>query len=133
MCRPLDVYVLKSCRFVFLFSLAASLSFAQTWFGRLVDSKCYESEERNINPKDTLRYVDRDQNWEIRFCAAKAKTKSFTIVEPDGESFRLDAAGNAKAAELQRTMGRHPHQLYVTVTGELAENTLKVDSIVAAK
>ena len=118
-------------RLLFLFSLAASLSFAGTRFGRLVDSGCYESEERNINPKDTLRYVDRDQNWEIRFCSPKAKTKSFTVVEPTGESFKLDSAGNAKAAELIRTTG--VRQPYVTVTGEMTTNTVKVDSIVAAK
>src|SRR5579862_3702955 len=115
-------------RLLFLFSLAASLSFAETWYGRLVDSGCYESEERNINPKDTLLYVDRDQNWEIRFCSPKAKTKSFTIVEPTGESFKLDSAGNAKAAELIRTSGAR--QPYVTVTGEMTQNTVKVDSIV---
>ena len=60
-------------RLLFLFSLAASLSFAGTWFGRLVDSGCYESEERNINPKDTLRYVDRDQNWEIQVYSRKRR------------------------------------------------------------
>jgi hypothetical protein len=119
-------------RLLLLFSLTSAIGLAGTWFGRLVDTKCYENEERNVNPKDTLTFVDRDQNWEIRYCSPKAKTKSFTVVEPSRQYFRLDSAGNVQAAELlQRT--RQGNGLYATVTGELSKNTIKVDSIAPAK
>ena len=47
-------------RIVTLICLASTLSFAGTWSGLLVDSRCYEAEERNVNPTDTLTSVDRD-------------------------------------------------------------------------
>jgi hypothetical protein len=119
-------------RLLFIFWLAAAQSFAGTWFGRLVDTNCYENVKRNVNPRDTLTFVDRDQNFEIRYCSPKAKTKSFTIVEPDSQYFRLDSPGNAQAAALLQKTGRRDG-LYVTVTGELTKNTIKVNSIVPAK
>jgi hypothetical protein len=120
-------------RLVFVFCMASTVSFAGTWFGRLVDSNCFESVRRNVNPRDTMTWVDRDTNSDIRYCAAKPKTKSFTLVEPSGESFRLNPEGNAKAAELLRGMARRGSSLYVTVTGKLAKNTVTVNSIVPAK
>jgi hypothetical protein len=64
------------------------------------DSKCYESIERNVNPTDTLTYVDPDKNLEIRYGSPNTKTKSFAVVLQDGLSFRLDSEGNAEAAQL---------------------------------
>ena len=119
----------KTVRLLFLFGWTSVLSFAGTWFGSLVDSKCFESQERNVNPKDTLLYVDRDQNSEIRYCSPRAKTKSFRIVQPSGESYKLDAAGNAKATELLQKTPRRQPRYYVTVGGEMANDTVKVDSI----
>ena len=118
-------------RFVLVFCLAAAPSFAATVFGRLVDSNCYRSAQRNVNSKDGLTNVDRDQGMDIRMCYASSKTKSFTIVEPSGMSFMLDAAGDAKAGELLRKIGRHPG-LYVNVTGEIAKNMIQVNSVMPA-
>src|ERR1700733_2752120 len=111
---------------VLVFSVA--LSFAETWSGNLVDSKCYASQERNVNPTDTLTNVDRDRNEEIRFCSPHSKTKSFALVQSDGQSLQLDSAGNAKASELIRKTGNR-HFLDVLITGEMAGETIKVDSI----
>jgi hypothetical protein len=119
-------------RLAALILLSGALLFAGTWSGTLVDSKCFESAERNVNPNDTQTAVDRDMNAEIRYCAAHAKTKSFTVVQSDGSSFRLDAAGNAKAAELVRTTGRKS-LLAVTVSGEMTGNTVKVAAISNAR
>jgi hypothetical protein len=120
-------------RLAALLCLCSGLSFAESWSGVLVDSKCYESEERNVNPTDTLMSVDRDTNSELRYCSPGAKTKFFTVVQPDGFSFRLDPAGNAKAADLIRKTGRKP-RFQVVVTGELNKSRIgvsqiKVDSI----
>lgn len=118
-------------RIVTLICLASTLSFAGTWSGLLVDSRCYEAEERNVNPTDTLTSVDRDGNSEMRRCSPRMNTRSFTVVRSSGPSFKLDPEGNAKAAELVRITGKK--SLYrVTVTGEMNKNAVKVDSIEAA-
>lgn len=121
-----------AARLAVLFCLASALSFAGSWSGWLVDSKCYASLERNKNPTDTLSYVDRDQGDEIRYCRPSAKTKSFAVVDQNGLSFNLDASGNAKAAELVRSAGKK-RAGQVAVTGEKTGNTLKVDSISIAR
>jgi hypothetical protein len=118
-------------RVTVLLGLAALLGFAETWPGSLVDSKCFAAEERNVNPTDTLIYVDRDGNREIRYCAPKAKTKLFAIVPPVGPALRLDSTGNAKAAELVRLTGKKSHWA-VAVTGEINRDTIQVGSISVA-
>jgi hypothetical protein len=119
-------------RFAALLCFSSALSFAGSWSGHLVDSKCYDSEERNVNPTDTLTYVDRDKNLEIHYCSPGSKTKSFAIVQSDGLNFKFDTAGNAKAAELVRNSGKKS-VFVVAVTGELTRNTVKVESISVAK
>jgi hypothetical protein len=106
----------------------AGVALASTWSGSLVDAKCYASEEFNTNPTNTLKNVDSDRAQEIRACRPKQKTKSFTLVQVDGQSVNLDDAGNAKAADLVRTAGK-PRYLYVTVTGEKTGQVIKVESI----
>ena len=120
-----------SRRILVFFCLASTLSFAGTWTGLLVDSRCYEAAERNVNPTDTLTSVDRDGYSEVRRCSPKPKTKSFAVVPSGSPGFELDPEGNAKAAELVRRTGKK--SLYrVTVTGEMNKNTVKVDSIEAS-
>jgi hypothetical protein len=98
----------------------------------LVDSKCYDAEQRNVNPTDTLTNVDRDGNREVRYCSPDLKTKSFAVVQSDGPSLQLDSAGNAKAAELVRKTGKKS-RLNVAVTGEISRSTITVDSISMAR
>jgi hypothetical protein len=112
--------------------LSTALSFGGAWSGALVDSKCYDALERNVNPTDTLTYVDRDGNREIRYCSPNAKTKSFAVVPSDGPSFKFDSAGNAKAIELVRKTGKKSLHA-VAVTGEMKNNTIQVDSISIAR
>ena len=119
-------------RLAALLSLSSALSFGATWSGALVDSKCYDAEQRNVNPTDTLTNVDRDGNREIRYCSPSAKTKLFAVVQSDGPSLKLDSAGNAKAAELVRNIGKKS-PLAVAITGEINRDTIKVDSISIAR
>ena len=93
-----------------------------------MDSKCYDAEERNVNPTDTLTNVDRDKNLEVRYCSPSARTKSFAVVDSDGRSFKFDTAGNAKAPALIGKSGKKSH-VVVAVTGEMNQNTIQVDSI----
>ena len=115
-------------RLPILFFLLMTPGFAGDWSGALVDARCWGFEERNVSPHETLMYVDRDRNLEISFCSPKAKTTSFAIVPADGQSLLLDAAGNAKAAELVRNSAGKP-PLAVHVTGELNKGTIAVASI----
>ena len=117
---------------VSLLCLSSALSFAETVSGVLVDAKCYAAEERNVNPTDTETYVDRDGNLEIRYCHPRLKTTSFAVVTPDGQSFVLDSAGNAKAVELVRKTGKK--QGYeVAIAGGVSKHTIQVESISLAK
>jgi hypothetical protein len=115
-------------RFAALFCLASGLGFAETWSGTLVDSKCFAAEERNVSPKDTLIYVDRDVTMELRYCHPTPKTKAFAVVQTDWSRIELNSAANGKAADLVRRSGKVPI-LRVTVTGELRNNVVNVDSI----
>lgn len=116
---------------VFLGVLTSS-SFARTWSGHLVDAKCYTTEEQNLNPTTTLENVNRDKVDEIRACPPKPTSKSFTIVDFDGQSVNLDPATNAKVSEFLRNTGKQ--QFYqVTVTGEMNGKAIRVDSISPGK
>jgi len=115
-------------RLAALFCLSVALSFAGSWSGALVDSKCYDAMERNVNPTDTLTDVDRDRDLEIRYCSPNARTKLFAVVQQSGQSFKLDSVGNAKAAELVRKTGKKS-SFVVAVIGEMSKNTVQVDSI----
>jgi len=111
-----------------LIFVATALASAASWSGALVDSRCYQSEENNVNPHDTLINVDRDRGLEIRFCSPGHKTKSFAVVDRDGLSFKLDAGGNTKAADLVQKTGKKPLYI-VALTGEKSKDTVKVGSI----
>ena len=115
-----------------LLGLALVPAFAANWSGVLVDSKCFEAEERNVNPTDTQLYVDRDRNRELRVCAPREKTNVFSVVLPDGTSFRLDSAGNTRAAELVKGLKLKTAPL-VSVTGEKNGRTVQITAIALTK
>jgi hypothetical protein len=115
-----------------LLGMACGVTFAQSWSGYLVDSKCYAAEERNVNPRDTETAVDRDRGYEVRYCSPSPKTRVFAIVPPSGERLKLDAVGNARAEELMRSIGKKS-MVWVTATGGLSGQTLEVNSLTALK
>jgi hypothetical protein len=55
-------------RLTALFCWSAVLGLAGSWSGNLVDSKCYASEERNVNPTDTF---SQQENEVLHACAAR--------------------------------------------------------------
>jgi hypothetical protein len=120
-------------RFVALLVLASAPGIAETWTGNLVDSRCYESRLRNVNPTDTLTYVDRDRGQDIRYCAPSSKTKSYAVVQQDGLIFNFDSGGNAKASEVVQKAGKRSSRFFVTVTGDISKKTITVDSISAPR
>jgi hypothetical protein len=119
-------------RIAALLGLSVALGFGENWSGSLIDSKCYASRERNVNPTDTLTNVDRDGSEEIRFCSPSPRTKSFALVLYDGRSFSLDSPGNTKASELVRSSRKRQSPLSVAITGEIVGQAIRADSISAA-
>ena len=114
-------------------SLAGSPAFAAEWSGYLVNSKCYQIEQENKNPTDTMTDVDRDKGLQVQLCTPNDKTKSFAIVQRNGgATLKLDSVGDAKAAELVKKFGRKSF-FGVDITGERSRNTVKVASIAVTK
>ena len=111
-------------RLTSLVFLASALSFAASWFGALVDSECYASVQRNVSPGHPASH---NTSRTLRVCSPNEKTKSFSVVPHDGEALRLDSDGNEKARELVLKGGKKPYM--VNVTGEMTQDTLKVDTI----
>lgn len=117
----------SAVRFFALFGLVSGMSFAENWHGMLVSSRCYQSEETNSSADATFE-VGADKALAIRMCSPTARTKSFAVVDPDGLSFHLDAAGNEKAAALVPKAAKRS-LVAVTVTGTLNNDTIQVQSI----
>jgi hypothetical protein len=115
-------------RLFLLLSFSPLAALAGSWSGSLVDSGCYEALRRNVNPTDTLTSVDRNTSEMIRYCAPRAKTKQFTIVDSVGTTWRLDQNGNTKAAGFVQSAGARG--VYrVTIAGEPSGGEIKVESI----
>jgi len=97
-----------------LFCLA-TVGFAETWSGYLVDSRCYTRDQINTS-RDGETTVSRDMRLTMSRCAPTDRTTHFAIVANDWSSFRLDEAGNERAAAIVSKNGKS--KLYcVTVAG----------------
>jgi hypothetical protein len=107
-------------------ALFCAIGYTQGWPGYLVDARCYESQEENVN--HTQNGTDRNISFEISFCHPTAKTRSFVFIQQDGNRFHLDPAGNAKAAELVRA-NVHEARGLLGVSGTKNEGTIHVTAI----
>jgi hypothetical protein len=109
--------------------LTLSPAFAASWTGVLVDSKCYASQTRNVNPWDTIP-GDRDMAGDVHYCVPKHKTVSFGLVTPDWHFYKLDAVGNVKAAEITNRLGRK-RVIPVALSGQRYKSLVTVSSMSA--
>ena len=101
------------------FVVFSALALAESWSGRLVDSACY------------------DQQKSATACDPSASTTSFALVV-SGQAYKLDNAGNSKAAEALKNRAdrsANPNKpstgaVSAKVTGNKeGDGTIKVDSI----
>jgi hypothetical protein len=97
--------------------------------GFLVDSGCFQMRENDVNPTDTDTSRIATAISRFRLCYPSAKSKRFVVIEQNGLSFSLDAAGNAKAELFQKTSRKKESYFPVIVTGDMNKNTVKVASI----
>jgi hypothetical protein len=111
-----------------LLFLASSLAIAEQWSGVLVNTPCYDNLENSAGPINSGIDVYKDRNYEVRYCRADGKTKSFTLVQSDGRSYKLDESGNTKAAEIVRG-GKQKNIFVVEVNGELMDRLITVESM----
>ena len=113
-----------------LISFTSLLSVAGSWSGALVDAHCYATPSHNT--RDATPPGSQDVGRHIEACAPTSRTKSFAIVQQDGTTVNLDAQGNQKAKDLVTKTGKMS-RYDVNVTGDMDANTIKVDTISAAK
>ena len=84
-----------------LLFFSAGLNFAGTFAGTLVDARCWMFEERNVSPRHTTAFVDRDRNREVALLFSWQEDENVrTIVPFDGVSLAFDDAGNRQAATI---------------------------------
>lgn len=97
---------------------SAGLLLAESWTGTLMDATCKPEVNPDGNSKGALPSS----------CAATSATKVFAIQTADGKIFRLDSAGNTKAAEVVKNSDPTKTST-VTISGSLDGQMVKVESI----
>jgi len=99
----------------------AVLSYGDTWSGKLLDASCFESSQQNPDRNST-------KTGNPPTCVASTSTGAFALQTSDGKVYKLDAAGNSKAATAIRGNpdNKSPQ---ADISGTLEGQILKVDSI----
>jgi hypothetical protein len=95
---------------------SAGFMLAESWSGTLIDATC----------KPDPNAVENAKNGLPNSCAATPATKVFAVQTPDGKTYRLDSAGNAKAAAAMKS---NDNKTNVTISGSMDGQMVKVESI----
>ena len=99
-------------KFIITFGLAAVSAFAGTWSGTVVDVMC--------KGKDVANHTKE--------CALGCSKSGYGLVTSDGQFYKFDEGGNAKAlAALKKTS--KDKDLRATINGTMDGDVIKVDSI----
>jgi hypothetical protein len=109
-----------------MLGLVATLGFATSWSGSLVDARCYAGFQGSKT--SAMHYVDRNTSWVIGYCAPRVRTSSFVVVPVDGGTFPLDSNGNAQASKIVRKIGRK-RLILVQVAGVRKRNNVTVNTV----
>lgn len=115
----------KLIKLTTLFGLAAALSFADNWTGKLVDASCADKGGPAAAAPGGAPKAEPGKASDS--CAVSATTTSFAIQTADGKILKLDASGNSKAAAAVKTDAGKAAS--VSVSGEMQGQNIKVDSI----
>jgi hypothetical protein len=99
-------------KLVVTFALAAMSAFAGSWSGTVVDVMCKGKDVAN-HTKD---------------CALGCSKSGYGLVTSDGQFYKFDESGNAKAlAALKKST--KDKDLKATVTGTMDGDVIKVDAV----
>lgn len=96
-----------------LFLGLASMALAGTWTGKLIDANCDQQPGKES----------------ITTCDITASTASFALHTVDGKMFKLDAAGNAKAAAMVKGDIAKYKTVQFKVDGDLDGDMVKVQTL----
>ena len=100
--------------------MLAAISYGETWTGKLLDANCQDRSQQNP--------ADSKEKGNLTACAATPSTGSFALETSDGNVYKLDPAGNSKAATALRGNPDNKSPI-ADVSGVLEGQILKVDSI----
>jgi hypothetical protein len=90
---------------------------AETWTNApLIDQNC------------STKFTLADADTHTRSCALMCASSGFGILTSDGKYLKLDGAGSKKALAAIKASKKTDH-LRATVTGDLANGTIKVQSL----
>jgi hypothetical protein len=95
-----------------LLVMAATITYAGSWTGKLVDAACK---------------VSNQDDPSMASCPVTAATNLFAIELPDGKVLILYASGNEKAADAIKDIQKT--DLHATITGSLDGQMVKVEKI----
>src|SRR5580704_3023907 len=76
-------------------SVFAVLSYGDTWSGKLLDADCVERSRQNPDRNSS-------KTGNPPTCVASKTTSAFALQTSDGKVYKLDPAGNSKAATALR-------------------------------
>ncbi len=99
-------------KFAVSFCAAAMLSFAGTWSGTVVDVMC----------------KGKDLAGHTRECALSCAKSGFGLVTSDGQFYKFDETGNARALAALKKSSKDK-DLKATVSGSMDGDVIKVSSI----
>lgn len=97
---------------VAVFSFFGSSALAAEWNGTLVDVMC----------------KGQDLAGHTRKCAVECAKSGYAVVTADGNFYKLDEAGNAKALEALKA-SKKDKDLKAKVSGTLSDGVIQVDSL----
>ena len=99
----------------------AAMSYADTWSGKLLDAACVERSRENPDRNST-------KTGNPPTCVASKSTGAFALQTSDGKVYKLDPAGNSKAATALRGNPDNDSP-EADGSGAMEVQILKVDSI----
>ncbi len=99
----------------------AAVSYGDTWSGKLLDATCVERNRENPDRNST-------KTGNPPTCTASKSTGAFALQTSDGKVYKLDPAGNSKAATALRGNPDNDSP-EADVAGAMQDQILIVDSI----
>src|ERR1051326_494723 len=102
--------------------VAAGLSYAADFNGKLLDSSCY----------DTHKSTTKEHGDLAKTCAPTASTTDFSIRTNAGKVYKLNDSGNQALAKDLRSgviKADHDGDVHASVTGKLKDGVVSVDAV----
>lgn len=111
---------------------AGALGYAENFSGKLMDANCYDKSAQTGAGQSAASSDRKSRDKMAEACGPTAATTSFAFQARDGKVYKLDSAGNAKAASAMQSGALKSDKdgdVHVSVSGSMQGETLTVDSI----